>query len=146
MAMIMCSTHRWYRESVTPCISESGSQQLHISVIRGIDSSTFNGYAESSTPCIIDMESCQIPASVIRGVVDSVFCTRSSYLKKKNQFCTDFQNFKWLNHAFKGPIWQKIGQWCSWMLHPLNKASLGYCAPDQCVPTLDCIRHGLHNA
>ena len=25
----------------------------------------------------------------------------------------------------------------SWMLRPLNKASLGYCVPDQCVPTLD---------
>ncbi len=25
----------------------------------------------------------------------------------------------------------------SWMLHPLNKASLGYCVPDRCVPTLD---------
>ncbi len=30
----------------------------------------------------------------------------------------------------------------SWMLHPLNKASLGYFAPDQCVPTLDRIKHG----
>ncbi len=30
----------------------------------------------------------------------------------------------------------------SWMLGPLNKASLGYCAPDQCVPTLDRIKHG----
>ncbi len=25
----------------------------------------------------------------------------------------------------------------SWMLRPSNKASLGYCVPDQCVPTLD---------
>jgi hypothetical protein len=25
----------------------------------------------------------------------------------------------------------------SWMLRPLNKASLGYCVPDQCAPTLD---------
>ncbi len=25
----------------------------------------------------------------------------------------------------------------SWMLRPLNKASLEYCVPDQCVPTLD---------
>ncbi len=25
----------------------------------------------------------------------------------------------------------------SWMLRPLNKASLGYCVPDRCVPTLD---------
>ncbi len=25
----------------------------------------------------------------------------------------------------------------SWMLRPLNKASLGYFAPDRCVPTLD---------
>jgi hypothetical protein len=24
----------------------------------------------------------------------------------------------------------------SWMLRPLHKASLGYCAPDRCVPTL----------
>jgi hypothetical protein len=24
----------------------------------------------------------------------------------------------------------------SWMLRPLNKASLGYCVPDRCVPTL----------
>jgi hypothetical protein len=30
----------------------------------------------------------------------------------------------------------------SWMLHPLNKASLGYCAPDRCVPTLDRIKDG----
>ncbi len=30
----------------------------------------------------------------------------------------------------------------SWMLRPLNKASLVHCAPDRCVPTLDCIRHG----
>ncbi len=25
----------------------------------------------------------------------------------------------------------------SWMLRPLNKASLEYCVPDRCVPTLD---------
>jgi hypothetical protein len=25
----------------------------------------------------------------------------------------------------------------SWMLRPLNKASLRYCVPDRCVPTLD---------
>ncbi len=30
----------------------------------------------------------------------------------------------------------------SWMLHPLNKASRRYCAPDRCVPTLDCVKHG----
>ncbi len=30
----------------------------------------------------------------------------------------------------------------SWMLGPLNKASLGYCAPDRCVPTLDRVKHG----
>ncbi len=29
----------------------------------------------------------------------------------------------------------------SWMLRPLNKASLGYIAPDRCVPTLDRIKH-----
>jgi hypothetical protein len=34
----------------------------------------------------------------------------------------------------------------SWMLRPLNKASFGYCAPDQCVPTLDCVTHGSHKA
>jgi len=34
----------------------------------------------------------------------------------------------------------------SWMLRPLNKASLGYCALDQCVPTLDCVTHGSHKA
>jgi len=28
----------------------------------------------------------------------------------------------------------------SWMLRPLNKASLGYCVPDRCVPTLDRIK------
>ncbi len=28
----------------------------------------------------------------------------------------------------------------SWMLRPLNKASLGYCVPDRCVPTLDRTR------
>ncbi len=30
----------------------------------------------------------------------------------------------------------------SWMLRPLNKVSLGYCVPDQCVPTLDRVKHG----
>ncbi len=30
----------------------------------------------------------------------------------------------------------------SWVLHPFNKASLGYCAPDRCVPTLDHAKHG----
>jgi hypothetical protein len=30
----------------------------------------------------------------------------------------------------------------SWMLRPLNKASLGYCVPDRCVPTLDRVKHG----
>ncbi len=30
----------------------------------------------------------------------------------------------------------------SWMLRPLNKASLGYCAPDRFVPTLDRVKHG----
>jgi hypothetical protein len=29
----------------------------------------------------------------------------------------------------------------SWMLRPLNIASLGYCAPDRCVPTLDRVKH-----
>ncbi len=29
----------------------------------------------------------------------------------------------------------------SWMLRPLNKASLGYYAPDRCVPTLDRVTH-----
>jgi hypothetical protein len=28
----------------------------------------------------------------------------------------------------------------------LNKASLGYCAPDRCVPTLDRDTQGPHNA
>ena len=28
------------------------------------------------------------------------------------------------------------------MLRPLNKASLGYCVPDRCVPTLDRVKHG----
>jgi hypothetical protein len=30
----------------------------------------------------------------------------------------------------------------SWMLRPLNKASLGYCVPDRSVPTLDRVKHG----
>jgi hypothetical protein len=30
----------------------------------------------------------------------------------------------------------------SWMFRPLNKASLGYCGPDRCGPTLDHIKHG----
>ncbi len=30
----------------------------------------------------------------------------------------------------------------SWMLRPLNKASLGYCVPDRCVPTMDRVKHG----
>ncbi len=39
-----------------------------------------------------------------------------------------------------------VPDWCvltenSWMLRPLNKASLGYCGPDQCVLTLDCVKH-----
>jgi hypothetical protein len=34
----------------------------------------------------------------------------------------------------------------SWMWRPLNKASLRYCAPDQCVPTLDCVMLGSHKA
>ena len=34
----------------------------------------------------------------------------------------------------------------SWMLRPLNKASLGYYAPDRCVPTLDRATHGSHKA
>ncbi len=29
----------------------------------------------------------------------------------------------------------------SWMLRPLNKASLRYCVPDRCVPTLDRVNH-----
>jgi hypothetical protein len=29
----------------------------------------------------------------------------------------------------------------SWMLRPLNKASLGYCVPDRCVPPLDRVKH-----
>ncbi len=28
------------------------------------------------------------------------------------------------------------------MLRPLNNVSLGYCVPDQCVPTLDRVKHG----
>jgi hypothetical protein len=34
----------------------------------------------------------------------------------------------------------------SWMLCPLDKASLGYCAPDRCVSTLDRVTHRRHNA
>jgi hypothetical protein len=34
----------------------------------------------------------------------------------------------------------------SWMLRPLDKASLGYCAPVRCVPTLDRVTHRWHNA
>jgi hypothetical protein len=34
----------------------------------------------------------------------------------------------------------------SWMLRPLDKASLGYCTPDRCVPTLDRVTHRRHNA
>jgi hypothetical protein len=34
----------------------------------------------------------------------------------------------------------------SWMLQPLNKASLAYYAPDRCVPTLDRATHGSHKA
>jgi hypothetical protein len=34
----------------------------------------------------------------------------------------------------------------SWMLRPLNKASLGYYALDRCVPTLDRATHGSHKA
>ncbi len=30
----------------------------------------------------------------------------------------------------------------SWMLRPWNKASLGHCVPDRCVPTLDRVNHG----
>jgi len=30
----------------------------------------------------------------------------------------------------------------SWMLRPWNKASLGHCVPDRCVPTLDRVKHG----
>jgi hypothetical protein len=30
----------------------------------------------------------------------------------------------------------------SWMLRPLNKASLECCVPDRCVPTLDRVKHG----
>jgi hypothetical protein len=31
----------------------------------------------------------------------------------------------------------------SWMLRPLNKASLGHCVPDRCVPTLDRVKHAI---
>ncbi len=30
----------------------------------------------------------------------------------------------------------------SWTLRPWNKASLGHCVPDRCVPTLDGVKHG----
>jgi hypothetical protein len=30
----------------------------------------------------------------------------------------------------------------SWILRPLNKASLVYYAPDRCVLTLDLVKHG----
>ncbi len=30
----------------------------------------------------------------------------------------------------------------SWMFRPWTKASLGYCVPDRCVPTLDRVKHG----
>jgi hypothetical protein len=29
------------------------------------------------------------------------------------KFCVDFNNFKRLDHALKGPIWQKISQGCN---------------------------------
>jgi len=34
----------------------------------------------------------------------------------------------------------------SWMLHPLDKMSLGYCAPDRTIPSLntDWMRHPCH--
>ncbi len=127
MAMIMCSLHRWYGESATPRISESRSRRLRVSVIRGVDNSGYQWYGESptlrigdsgsrclntfwKTPRITDTESRQLPASVIQGVVNSAHRWYGESLFEKNLFSVDFPNFKQLNHAFKGPIWQKIGQ------------------------------------
>jgi hypothetical protein len=90
MATIMCSLHRWYGESTTPCISESKSRRLRVSVIRGVDNSAYQWYGESptlrvgdsgsrclntfwKTPRITDTRSRRLPASVIRGVADSPY-------------------------------------------------------------------------
>ncbi len=47
-----------------------------------------------------------------------------SLFEEKNLLSVDFPNFKQLNHAFKGPIWQKIGQGSNLLSQKLQKIRL----------------------
>jgi hypothetical protein len=90
------SLYRWYGESPTPCIVESGSRwlpaslicgvgnsphhrygesaieffkrKLSVSMIRRVADSAYHQYGESTTPPIVELESRQLPASPIRRV------------------------------------------------------------------------------
>ncbi len=94
------SPYRWYGESATPCMVESGSLQLPASLIRGVGDSPHHRYRESAieflfklfvsmirrvvdslhqwygeslTPLIVESESRQLRVSPIRRVDDSAY-------------------------------------------------------------------------
>jgi hypothetical protein len=129
--------HR-YGESPTPRISDTGSCQLPARVgykffqrelsiddmesrrlptpvIRWVADSPYRWVGESPTPGITDMESRQLRVSLSRGV-DRWY--GKSPFKEILIWCR-FSELLTVNHAFKGPIWQKISQGCN-LLSQLN--------------------------
>ncbi len=88
------SPHRWYGESLTPRIGEPR-------------------FAKPTTQRIEDsgVEESITPALMIRGVGDSVYLWYGESLFELN--FNRALNLKRLNHAVKGPIWQKISRRCN---------------------------------
>ncbi len=86
------SPYRWYGESPTPRIVESGSRRLPASLICRVsywiflkDNSLYPWYGESSTPRTSDTVSRQLPVSLSRRVADSAYRWYREWLfKKKN--------------------------------------------------------------
>jgi hypothetical protein len=66
-AEIFVFEKRWYGESPTPRIVESGSQRLPASLIRGVGDSPHHRYGESA----IEFFKIKLSVSMIRRVVDS---------------------------------------------------------------------------
>jgi hypothetical protein len=129
------SPQYWYAETPTPHITDTRSRQLpaspiwrvsyfqrklSVSMIRRVVDSPHQWYGELPTPRIVESESRRLRVSPIWRVDDSAYHwvgesigdTGSRYSKKKLIWCR-FSELLTVNHAFKGPIWQKISQGCN---------------------------------
>ncbi len=101
-----------------PRISELGSRQLPVLVSRGVDYSLTRWVGDSGSRCLNtyfsktlrlkESWSCRLPVSVSQKTYDSLTRRVRESLFEIFKFWIDFQT-----HAFKGPIWQNIGQGCN---------------------------------